>query len=434
MKVLCIGSASDQTFVHTLASLRSAGLPFDALDLGQLALSGGIDIPWSDPLRALFTLHGRQYRLDAYSSVFIRTTGLVDAAPSQQLRCRAAAQAQAISQLLSSAPLLVVNPPGGELSNAAKLFQGVTLAAETGWLIPRSCLTARPDTARAFVASCPAGVIYKGGSGAKTWVRLFGPEDEARLHLLTGCPVLFQERIDGPDVRIHVIGERCFGEMIEAAGPDYRRARGNRFSPLAVPPEIAAGCVLLTRVCKRPFLGIDFRIQRESGEWYFLEANPQPGYSYYDQRADGAIGRALAEFLAAGTPLPEQHPLPPAPTPLPSRPPLPDTWPLNPAAGVTLELLDNELVLSDPEGARGYFLNETALAIWELCDGRRTVAGVARDLAHRYGLDPADLLEDVRAVVRELAEHGFLAGRDEHGDDEDEYHRQARRFLRLTQG
>lgn len=303
MKVLGIGSAADATFVHTLEALKRAGADFDALDLGQLAYGGSLEIPGLDLRQASFSLHGRHYGLDTYRSVFVRMLGLAPAAPSERLRRRAAAQFQGLSLLFSSAPLPVVNPPWGDNSNAAKLFHAAALAPLAGWRLPRSCLTSQPAAAREFIASCPDGVIYKGAGGGKTYARLYlAQADDARLALLPSCPVLFQERIAGPDVRVHVIGERCFGELIESPEPDYRRAAGNRFSRLTLPPEIAAGCAVLTRASGKPFLGVDFKIQRHRGKWFFLEANPQPGYDYYDGRAGGAISRALVEFLTTGAP------------------------------------------------------------------------------------------------------------------------------------
>jgi glutathione synthase/RimK-type ligase-like ATP-grasp enzyme len=318
MSVLCIGSASDRTFVHTLTALRDGRAEFDALDLGQMAYSGAVEIPFGDLREAAFTLHGKRYRLGSYASVFVRTLGLANGAPSERLRSRAASQFHALSQLLSSSPVPVVNPPMGDLSNSSKVFHAAALASIAGWLIPRSCITRCGDEARRFIASCETGAIYKGAGGnVKTWAGIYDPaKDEERLALLDQCPVLFQERIDGPDVRIHIVGSRCFAEMIESPEPDYRRARGNRYSRLDLPAGIEEGCVRLTRACGKPFLGIDFRIRKATGQWFFLEANPQPGYDYYDGRAGGAISRALVEFLDMGGSWPSldrsNAPLPPS--------------------------------------------------------------------------------------------------------------------------
>ncbi|MFL5629622.1 MAG: hypothetical protein ACJ788_28960, partial [Ktedonobacteraceae bacterium] len=61
--------------------------------------------------------------------------------------------------------------------------------------------------------------------------------------------------------------------------------------------DIAEGCIAIAQDCQTPFLGIDFKIQQNSGIWFFLEANSMPCYQGYDQRAGGAISRAIAEWL-----------------------------------------------------------------------------------------------------------------------------------------
>ena len=61
-------------------------------------------------------------------------------------------------------------------------------------------------------------------------------------------------------------------------------------------------------------------------------------------------------------------------------------------------------VLLYPEGA--VLLNETAAAILELCDGRRTVREIATTLGARY--DGADVLDDVLECLSRLAERELV--------------------------
>jgi coenzyme PQQ biosynthesis protein PqqD len=60
-------------------------------------------------------------------------------------------------------------------------------------------------------------------------------------------------------------------------------------------------------------------------------------------------------------------------------------------------------VLLYPEGV--VFLNETGLAILELCDGQRTLAAITVTLAARYGAEGsegADVAKDVADFVGDL--------------------------------
>lgn len=56
-------------------------------------------------------------------------------------------------------------------------------------------------------------------------------------------------------------------------------------------------------------------------------------------------------------------------------------------------------------------LNETAHAIWQLCDGRHQAHQIAAALAARFaGTGDRDLARDVADVVETLRARGFLSG------------------------
>lgn len=53
-------------------------------------------------------------------------------------------------------------------------------------------------------------------------------------------------------------------------------------------------------------------------------------------------------------------------------------------------------------------LNVSAMLVWELCDGFRSIRGIADQLAAAYGLDPAAALADVAATVSGLSRHRLV--------------------------
>jgi pyrroloquinoline quinone biosynthesis protein D len=63
-----------------------------------------------------------------------------------------------------------------------------------------------------------------------------------------------------------------------------------------------------------------------------------------------------------------------------------------------------EHVLLIPEGA--VRLNETAAAVLELCDGRRSVDEIAATLSARY--DGADVAGDVGELLQAMGERGLV--------------------------
>lgn len=297
--ILCLGIAADDTFAYTLDRFARAGARFCALDLVQLALAGDVSVELDDPCSLRFLVSGAWIACADFCSVYARLVDVSQAAPTAVLRERTQGLHRLLARALSALPIPVLNPPLRDNSNFSKLVHAAELARACGVRVPRSCLTSEPEEARAFVDSCDGDVIYKGASARKTWVTTYLRErDEARLPLLPGSPVLFQERIRGPDVRVHVVADSCFAEAIESPDVDYRLGKKNSYRPIELPAHIAAACALLTRHMETPFLGVDFKFETKTGDWFFLEANTQPCYQGYNRRAGGGISNALLGWLS----------------------------------------------------------------------------------------------------------------------------------------
>jgi pyrroloquinoline quinone biosynthesis protein D len=77
-------------------------------------------------------------------------------------------------------------------------------------------------------------------------------------------------------------------------------------------------------------------------------------------------------------------------------------------AGAEGSYLGLEYVLLDPEGKMLRGLNPTGAKIWELLDGQRTLAEVARLLGVDHPGDEAQVLGDVCAFVEALADRGLV--------------------------
>jgi hypothetical protein len=298
--ILCLGLAADPTFTAGLRALHRAGVAFRPVDLPSLAMRGRVRIPLESPGDTVLTVGDETHRVGDFSAVWCRLVEVASAAPTSELAAASAGQTEALARILEFVPGKVMNPPLREASGFTKLLHAVALGEVGGWRIPETCLTSDPAEAGDFVRAHPAGTIFKGASATKTWATVFEPHHESRLPRLVRLPVLFQERIAGPDVRVHVVGDRSFGELIDSPVLDYRTVRGvNDYRPLVPPPEIAEGCARLTEHCGVPLLGVDFKIDRATGEWFFLEANSMPCFEGYDERADGAISRAIVDWLTA---------------------------------------------------------------------------------------------------------------------------------------
>ncbi|PUB12450.1 ATP-grasp domain-containing protein [Yoonia sediminilitoris] len=198
----------------------------------------------------------------------------------------------------------VLNRTPGMGTNNSKPFQA-QIIARAGFATPRTLITNVPDKARAFVLDAKAHgteVIFKSASAVRSIVRTVTAGDLNRLDRLRICPVQFQERVTGRDVRVHVVGEQVFATRITTTGVDYRYASRDDggetdLAPFALPPEVAARSVALSQALDLPLAGIDLR-ETPQGEWVCFEVNPSPAYSYYEANTGQPISTAIAQYLA----------------------------------------------------------------------------------------------------------------------------------------
>jgi glutathione synthase/RimK-type ligase-like ATP-grasp enzyme len=199
----------------------------------------------------------------------------------------------------------VLNRTPGMGTNNSKPFQA-QIIARAGFGIPRTLITNAPDRARAFVQDARAQgreVIFKSASAVRSIVRRVTAEDLDRLDRLRICPVQFQERVEGCDVRVHVVGSEVFATRITTTGVDYRYASrdeggSTELEPFDLPPEVAKRAVALSQMLDLPLAGIDLR-ETPSGDWVCFEVNPSPAYSYYEANTGQPISTAIARYLAA---------------------------------------------------------------------------------------------------------------------------------------
>lgn len=65
-----------------------------------------------------------------------------------------------------------------------------------------------------------------------------------------------------------------------------------------MPTELEQKCIAISRYLGLNFAGIDLIDQ--DGEYFFLEANPSPGFSFYEYKAYQPISEAIATLLKNG--------------------------------------------------------------------------------------------------------------------------------------
>jgi hypothetical protein len=186
----------------------------------------------------------------------------------------------------------VVNRPAPAATNATKPAQ-TRAAAACGFRVPDTLVTNDCAQARDF-ADRHGLVIYKGAGGTRTLTGLLDLSDSRRLERLSTCPTYLQRYIPGNNVRVHVVRADVFATEIATDEVDYRR-QVRAMAPIALPEAVADRCRAVTAALGLLVAGIDL-IRTPEGEWYFLEANTSPGFTFYPDRDQ--VGAAIAGVLA----------------------------------------------------------------------------------------------------------------------------------------
>ncbi|HEV8495733.1 MAG TPA: hypothetical protein VGQ56_02660 [Gemmatimonadaceae bacterium] len=189
----------------------------------------------------------------------------------------------------------VVNRPQAMAANNSKPYQLAQIAG-FGFAVPDTIVTTDDEAVRCFRAR-HGKVIYKSVSGVRSIVSQLA-EDE--LADVANCPTQFQEYVPGVDVRVHVVGDELLSVRIVCAADDYRYAARSgcevAMEPVDLPADVAERCRAMAAGMELHLAGIDLR-HAPSGEWYCLEVNPSPGFTYFEAITGQPISAAVGELL-----------------------------------------------------------------------------------------------------------------------------------------
>jgi glutathione synthase/RimK-type ligase-like ATP-grasp enzyme len=296
--ILLMGNSSESLVGYVMLQLLDRGSPFLLLD--PFEHGRGFDLDWEvdgERLRGQLRYGDRFIPLSDVRSVFAREVYPSTPQPGP------VAPDWSLHAFAETAPVLVVNRPSACASNGSKVYQQRLIAAH-GFHVPLTLTTTVPEEADAFYERCGRRVIYKSLSGWRSIVHRLADADLGRLDQVRNCPTQFQEWVPGVDVRVHVVGRRLFASEIETDAVDYRYAsrekQARTIRGTELPADVARRCLDLAASLDLVMAGIDLRRDLD-GRYYCFEANPCPGFTFYEQYTGQRIGEAVADLLVAGT-------------------------------------------------------------------------------------------------------------------------------------
>jgi len=309
--ILVVSFPEDEHTQDVIGRLRARGRPIHLLDLGDLPVRRAVTGEWTGEDVA-WRLHGDASPLDLRDvrAVWWRRVRPFDVDPSvvgPSARAFAASEtAQALHGILDSLDCPWMNPRGADEAAHHKPLQW-TVARQVGLTVPRTMVTNRPDDAARFVRELgPGRTVCKAFlASLDAWreTRLVTSEDLDRLDLVRLAPVIFQEYVEGVDLRITIVGERLFACAIDARHTRYpvdmRMVIGEAVvSVTELPQAVSSGLLRLMRRLGLRYGAVDMR-RTTAGEHYFLEVNPAGQWHFVEQRTGLPIAAAIADDLIA---------------------------------------------------------------------------------------------------------------------------------------
>nr|WP_329958315.1 hypothetical protein [Paenibacillus allorhizosphaerae] len=280
----------------------------ERVDLSRLNEENRLTLSLNGQLDAeIVTDSGKRIRLSETRTVWWRRPRLPDAPTEQRVgeisEFVRSEWEHFIEGLEGFANVRWVNLPS---SNRLAARKGIQLAAahKLGLRIPRTIVTNDAQRVREFADEGYALVYKRIGSAPRplTATKDLLPSDLERLHVLTACPAIFQEKIEARlDIRVTAIGPDLYAAEIDSqsgSSPlDWRFDHSVPFRPHRLDQEVEYRLKALLERLGLFYGAIDLRLTPE-GEYVFLEINPSGQYLFVELLSGIPLTERMAEYLS----------------------------------------------------------------------------------------------------------------------------------------
>ncbi|TCC56160.1 hypothetical protein E0H73_33955 [Kribbella pittospori] len=204
-----------------------------------------------------------------------------------------------------------LNHPAAMADARVKPYQ-LAVASRCGLQIPSTLVTNDPAAVGDFAGDVGGRIITKSlatmvtiddESGSGVLYTSEVAEEHWSDPSIASTAHLFQELIDGIDVRLTVVGDRLFAAEIQPTcsdGPlDIRAHHENvTYRLIDVPTAVRTAVLDLLHRLGLTFAALDFRVGPNG--WVFLEANPNGQWAFVPQLRT-PIAQAIADMLETGS-------------------------------------------------------------------------------------------------------------------------------------
>lgn len=169
--------------------------------------------------------------------------------------------------------------------------ESLALARRAGLAVPATVITNAPS------GLPTAGLIMKPVAGGEL-------TEPAVADSALAYPYIFQARLNRPEMRVYIVGDRHFGFSIESPDLDYRQHHNVELKEVEAPQALIEPLLCLARELGLDFAAADF-MQDEHGGYQFLEINSQPMFAAFDRVVSGRLCDAMIDWLTESPPVAE---------------------------------------------------------------------------------------------------------------------------------
>jgi glutathione synthase/RimK-type ligase-like ATP-grasp enzyme len=317
--ILILSTHEDLHAQHVMQLLEQRGVTaiwFDPVDFPQRA---DITINYSSTGITQLTLKtvSSEINLSSVHSVWHRRPGTPlpdDRVPGDTARRYVAQEsAMVLDDLWSILDATWLPGPPATVRCANHKGLQLRIAGELGFRLPPTLITNSPDDLLEFYRAHAGGIVSKQaarafpstiGLGMMRFTDLVTTRDIAHYQTIKYCPMTFQQYVDKRiELRITIVGDRVFAAEIHSQTTHHTRYDWRHYDasrtphlPHVLPPAIEQRCIDLVAKLGLRYGAIDM-ILTPSGEYVFLEINPNGQYLWIEEFAELPISAAICDLL-----------------------------------------------------------------------------------------------------------------------------------------
>ena len=172
----------------------------------------------------------------------------------------------------------------------------IAILRKQGIVLPKTLVTNSKEELLKFRNEVKE-VVYKAVAGGSACRKMTDDDwKDERLDRLQYAPVIFQDYIDGDNIRVYILDHKIIScNVINTDEVDYRGYEKS-VEPVSIPEDVQKMCIKAADICGYTFTGIDIK-RTTDNRYVLIECNPSAMFLGVDYRTGDNISGQLAEYL-----------------------------------------------------------------------------------------------------------------------------------------